>query len=168
MGLMQKAVETYGCHQSYIGQYEAGHTVLAPVSHIVTRANLEIVLNADGGFLEASAVPKDDPKIIIPATESSAGRTANVCAHPLCDQLGYLAPYNEEKHADYVAQLEAWEQSPYSHPKLPPILAYIRKGTILNDLAASELLRLDAQGRLEDEKKEGKWLVRWRVTGLAD
>ena len=168
MGLMQKAVETYECHQSYIGQYEAGHTVLAPVSHIVTRANVEIVLNADGGFLEASAVPKDDPKIIIPATESSAGRTANVCAHPLCDQLGYLAPYNEEKHADYVAQLEAWEQSPYSHPKLPPILAYIRKGTILNDLAASELLRLDAQGRLEDEKKEGKWLVRWRVTGLAD
>ena len=128
MGLMQKAVETYGCHNHTLGNTKPAIRCWRRFRISSPGQMWEIVLNADGGFLEASAVPKDDPKIIIPATESSAGRTANVCAHPLCDQLGYLAPYNEEKHADYVAQLEAWEQSPYSHPKLPPILAYIRKG----------------------------------------
>lgn len=168
MGLMQKAVETYDCHLKYVGRYESGHTVLAPVSHIITRADLEITLNADGKFLAAVAVGKDEPKIIIPATESSSGRTSGVCAHPLCDQLCYLAMYNEEKHTDYVSNLEKWMQSENSHPKLYPILTYVQGGSILADLEKCGLVKRDKQGNLEDEKNAGKLLVRWRVVGLND
>lgn len=168
MGLMQKAVETYDCHQRYVGRHKSGHTVLAPVSHIVTRADLEIILNAEGEFLGAAAVDKEEPKIIIPATESSAGRTSGICAHPLCDQLCYLAPYNEEKHTDYVTGLEKWTESEDGHPKLRPILTYVQGGSILSDLEKCGLVKRNGQGNLEDEKKEGKWLVRWRVVGLND
>ena len=164
MGLMQKAVETYNCHQHLVGQYLANYPVLAPVGHIVTRADIEIQLSAQGTLLNAEKVPKNDPKIIIPVTEQSAGRAGSgIAAHPLCDQLCYLAGYNEEKHTAYLSQLERWAQSEYSHPKLPPILAYIRSGTILPDLAAHGLVTLDAQGRLGDDED---LLVRWRVAGL--
>ncbi len=168
MGLFQQAVETYNCHQNLIGQYETGQTVLPPISHIVTRADLEITLNAEGEFLSAVAVDKKEPKIIIPATEESAGRTSGVCAHPLCDQLGYLATYNSEKHQAYLKQLEKWASSENSHPKLHPILAYIRGDTILSDLGNSGLVQLNDQGLLENESKDGKLLVRWRVEGLED
>lgn len=168
MGLMQKAVETYDCHRDYVGRYRSGHTVLAPVSHIVTRADIEIILNAQGEFLSASAVGKDEAKIVIPATESSAGRTSGVCAHPLCDQLCYLADYHREKHMDYLTKLEKWVQSQDSHPKLRPILTYVRGGSILADLQQCGLVKRNEQGALEDEGKAGKLLVRWRVMGLDD
>ncbi len=168
MGLMQKAVETYDCHWDYVGRYRSGHTVLAPVSHIVTRADIEIILNAQGEFLSASAVGKDEAKIVIPATESSAGRTSGVCAHPLCDQLCYLADYHREKHMDYLTKLEKWVQSQDSHPKLRPILTYVRGGSILADLQQCGLVKRNDQGVLEDEGKAGKLLVRWRVMGLDD
>lgn len=168
MGLMQKAAETYDCHQKHVGKYISGRTVLAPVSHIIARADIEITLNAEGTFRSAAAVGKDEPKIIIPATESSAGRTSGVCAHPLCDQICYLAPYNEEKHRDYVDKLEKWTQSEESHPKLLPILAYVKGGSILSDLEQSGLIKRDSQGKPDDEKKTGKLLVRWRVIGLND
>ena len=121
MGLLQQAVTTYDCHQAYIGKYRAGHTVLSPISHIVTRANLEITINANGNFLAAAAVDKEEPKIIIPATEESAGRTNKICAHPLCEQLGYLVPYNCDKYQNYLEQLQKWAFSEDSHPKLLPI-----------------------------------------------
>lgn len=168
MGLFQQAVETYNCHRNRIGIYEADHAVLSPISHIVTRADLEIALNAEGEFLSADAVDKKAPKIIIPATEESAGRTSGVCAHPLSDQLCYLAAYNSEKHQAYLEQLEKWASSENSHPKLHPILSYIRGGTILADLGNSGLVRLNGQGLLENESKDGKLLVRWRVEGLED
>lgn len=164
MGLLQKAVETYDCHQAYVGKYRDGHTVLAPICHIVTRANLEITLNQDGLFCAACAVDKDAPKIIIPATEASAGRTSGICAHPLCDQLGYLAPDKEEKHAAYMEQLRNWEASPASHPKLHPILRYLEGGTIIPDLLRCDLITWSQA----DRQKEDKLLVRWRIIGLED
>lgn len=164
MGLLQKAVETYDCHQAYVGKYRDGHTVLAPIGHIVASANLEITLNQDGLFCAACAVDKNAPKIIIPATEASAGRTSGICAHPLCDQLGYLAPDTEEKHAAYMEQLRNWESSPASHPKLHPILRYLEGGTIISDLLRCNLITW----KQSDRKKEDKLLVRWRIIGLED
>ena len=87
MGLFQKAAETYDAHLSYVGVEREGHQTLAPVAHILTRAELEITLNKDGTFSSARLVDKSEPKIPIPATEDSAGRTSGACAHPLCDQL---------------------------------------------------------------------------------
>lgn len=159
MGLLQKAVETYDSHYTYASKNQEGSSMMAPVGHIVTRAELEITLDMDGSFVDAAAVDKSAPKIIIPVTESSAGRTSAPCAHPLCDQIGYLIPGNEAKYQLYVQQLEDWTQSEYSHPKLELILRYVKGGTILNDLIRCGLVKLDAKGKPENEKQ----MLRWRI-----
>lgn len=164
MGLLQNAVETYDCHKTYVGKYIEGHAVLAPVAHTVTRANLEIVLDAEGNFCGASAVDKTEPKILIPATVGSAGRAGKViCAHPLCDQLGYLAPCVTEKYENYLTKLNRWQCSQYSHPKLKPIFLYVQSGHILDDLARCGLIKRKPDGSPEDEKL----FVRWRVLGTG-
>ena len=161
MGLLQKAVETYDSHRAYASQNREGQAMMAPVGHIITRAEIEITLDKDGSFVDAAAVDKTEPKIIIPATESSAGRTSAPCAHPLCDQIGYLIPANEKKYQLYVSQLSDWVDSPYTHPKLEPVLHYVQGQTILSDLVRCGLVKLDAKGMPDNEKR----LVRWRVLG---
>lgn len=163
MGLLQKAVETYGAHQRFVGVNSAQQKeTLAPICHIVTRAELEITLDEAGRFQSVRAVDKAEPKILIPVTQDSGGRTSAPCAHPLCDQLVYLAPYEEKKHHLYVNQLEKWAASPYSHPFLRPILHYVKAGTILEDLSRSGAIQLTEQGKPDKEKA----LVRWRVVGI--
>ena len=164
MGLLQKAVETYDCHAQYAGLYREGHAVLAPVAHVVTKAALEITLNADGELCAAATVDAAEPKILIPATESSAGRSGTtICAHPLCDQLGYISPCVPKKYENYLENLTKWTQSAYTHPMLLPILTYVRKGTILRDLQGLGLIRLKEDGSPENEKL----LVRWRVLDVG-
>lgn len=166
MGLFQKAVETYDAHKELVGKEQAGHQILAPLYHIVTQANLEIILEPDGRFASARLVDKSEPKTIIPATEESAGRSGtNPKNHPLCDSISYIAPYNKEKHTCYVKDLTEWATSSYSHPMLLPILTYVKGGTILSDLDGCGLIQLNEKGHPKDEKTE-KLLVRWRVLGI--
>lgn len=161
MGLLQKAVQTYDSHRAYASENREGQVMMAPVGHIITRSDLEITLDTDGAFVDAAAVDKAEPKIIIPATESSAGRTSAPCAHPLCEQLGYLIPANETKYQLYVTQLTAWADSSYTHPKLHPIVRYVKGQTILSDLVRCGLVKLDGQGMPDNEKR----LIRWRILG---
>lgn len=160
MALLQRAMETYDTHIRYTENRD-GTAPMAPIGHIVTQAHLEITLDPDGGFVIAAAVDKTEPKIIIPVTEGSAGRTSAPCAHPLCEQLGYLLPQNEVKLKLYTDQLTAWANSEYSHPKLRPILNYVLQGTILSDLLKCELIKTDQKGYPENDKL----MIRWRVQG---
>ncbi|WP_322181688.1 type I-C CRISPR-associated protein Cas8c/Csd1 [Neglectibacter caecimuris] len=164
MGLLQKACETYDTFSRIAGIEQEGKEPLAPISHSITRADLEITLDQNGAFLSARTVDKKEPKILIPVTEESFGRTSAPCAHPLCDQLGYLAPCNREKYSLYLAQLEDWESSGFSHPKLTAILRYIQGETILSDLSRCELITVTETGAPENEKL----LVRWVVNGLGE
>ena len=166
MGLMQRAVETYDCMEKagYVGKFREGHEVLAPISHILTSAQIEITIDGEGHFVSAVAVDKSEPKIAIPVTEDSGGRTSAPCAHPLCDQLVYLAPYHKEKYGLYLDQLQKWNDSLFSHPKLKPILNYVKQGTILTDLEQAGILSLDSDGKPTKEKM----LVRWRLTGMGE
>lgn len=75
MGLLQKACETYDCHASLVGLPQAEKETLAPVSHILTSAQIEITVDQDGQFQNARAVDKSEPKIVIPVTEESGGRS---------------------------------------------------------------------------------------------
>lgn len=75
MGLLQKAMETYDAMEGLAGVYEEGKEPPAPVGHMVTRAQIEITITADGHFTAARAADKEQ-KIIIPVTEDSAGRTS--------------------------------------------------------------------------------------------
>lgn len=163
MGLMQKALETYQQHECSkeqpIGIQREGHQIFAPIFHLVTRADLEITLDCEGTFQGARNVGKKEPKIVIPVTEESAGRTNGERAHPFSDQLCYLAAYNEKKHGLYLEQLRGWAMSPYTHPNVNAVLNYIEGGTILNDLEQTRRIRLGKDGIPENEKR----LVRWRV-----
>lgn len=161
MGLLQKAVETYDANSALVGVYREGHDPLAPIGHTLTSAGIEIILNQDGDFFSARKVDKSEPKILIPVTEASSGRTSAPAAHPLCEQLKYVAPKHEVEHTLYLKQLRAWAESENSHPFLPPILTYVEGGTVLSDLQQSGIL--DGGGKLDE-----KLLVRWRIVGFQE
>lgn len=161
MGLLQRAVETYNANQSLIGEYREGHEPLVPIGHTLTSANIEITINHLGKFLSARKVDKSEPKIIIPVTEESGGRTNAPAAHPLCDQLKYISPQNEEEYGLYCQLLRAWSNSTYSHPFLYPILTYVENGSILSDLEKSGNLLIDDKGKFDE-----KQFICWRVNGF--
>lgn len=155
MGLLQKALETYDAMERLAGIYVEGKEPLAPVGHIVTKAQIEVTIDADGQFISAQATDKDK-KIIIPVTEESSGRTSSPAAHPLCEQLGYLLGRDEVKFSLYVHGLEQWVQSAYCHPKAAAVLSYIRKGTLRDDLVSASIST--------DKEKD---MVCWRVVGCG-
>jgi len=153
MGLMQQAVATYNANLQIVGVYMEGHDPLAPVGHTLTGSNIEITINRTGNFLSARRVEKSEPKILIPVTEASGGRSgtkAYTNPHPLCDALKY---YIAEENF-FLEQLKKWENSKYSHPFLTPIRLYLEKKTIQKDLT-------DHLG----EAEEGN-MIRWRVEGI--
>lgn len=159
MGLLQKAVETYDAMASRAGVvYEMEKEPLAPVSHIMKQPQIKITLDQDGNFVTAQALDKDTPKIIIPATEESAGRTVKAAElpHPLCDYLRYLLPQNQVEYQHYISQLSDWTNSPSTHPKLHAILNYIQGGTLLADLNQAGITA------------EEKAMVYWEVNGLGE
>ncbi len=156
MGLLQKALETYEAMEKIVGIYEEDkEEPLAPIGHIVTKAQIEVTINADGAFKGAKLADKDK-KIIIPVTEESAGRTSSPAAHPLCEQLGYLLGDDEVKFNLYISNLTQWCQSAYAHPKAKAILAYIQQRTLRSDLINA--------GISPDKEKD---MVCWRVLGLG-
>lgn len=157
MGLFQKAYETYEANENSVGVYGKSKEPLAPVAHIVTAAKIEITIDKDGNFVSASVIDKNAPKIIIPVTEESSGRTSGICPHPLCDNIGYIAPKNPQKHEKYKEQLKLWAESVYAHPMLSPIFKYVEGETILFDLECSGIANASE-----------KDLVCWSVVGLAD
>jgi CRISPR-associated protein Csd1 len=168
MGLLQKACETYDTHQDLVGKYIAEHQPLAPISHIVVNADIEITVNQDGLFQSARAIDKSKSATIIPVTMKSEGRVSNTIApHPLCDQLKYIAPYDQNRYSKYLEQLSEWIESEYNHPKLMPILRYVKSGSILQDLSWCKLVKLTDSGVPKDDK-QAKKLVRWCVVGLDD
>ncbi len=156
MGLLQKALETYEAMEALAGIYEEGkEEPLAPIGHIVTKAQIEVTINAEGQFVGAKQADKDR-KIIIPVTEESSGRTSSPAAHPLCEQLGYLLGDDEIKFDLYINGLTQWCQSEYAHPKAMAVLNYIRQCTLRDDLTSA--------GLSTDKEKD---MVCWCVVGLG-
>ena len=166
MGLINQLYNTYcAMEPKYAGNYAEDQEPLVPVSHQIINAELEITINAEGNFLSACSVSKENAAIIIPVTEQSAGRVGETsCAHPLCDQIRFLTPQYPQKYEAYLTQLHHWENSPYTHPKLHAIARYVEKGTILSDLAGFGLIALNEDGLPVKEKQ----VVRWRVDSGKD
>ena len=159
MGLLQKAVETYGAMAHRAGQvFEGENEPLAPISHIMARPQIIITLDQSGNFVAAQVLDKNTPKIIIPATEESAGRTVKAAElpHPLCDYLRYLLPQNQVEYQHYISQLSTWANSSHTHPKLHAVLNYVQGGTILENLR---------QAGIDSEEKV---MVCWVVNGLGE
>lgn len=164
---------------------------LMPVSHTSQQAHIAVTLDGQGNFIRAELLPPKT-QMIIPATEESANRTSNDAPHGLIDKIHYCAKdYNGTKEnffASYHAQLQAWCASPHSHPKARAVLAYVSKGTLVQDLITAGVMHADADtGTLLTEPPEslkdsifnllvakkgvrdqGDVLVAWRVLAQDD
>lgn len=160
MGLLQKAIETYDANADLVGVYREGHDPLAPISHIIAKANIEVTLNAQGCFIGACTVNESEQNTIIPVTEKSGGRTSGLAAHPLCDQIKYVTSIDKAAHELYFKELCNWEESAYTHPILTAVRTYVAKGTILNDLINAGIIS-------QSGKPDGKLMIRWRVNGCG-
>ena len=168
MGLFQKACETYDTFVHLAGVPQEGKATLLPISHIMQKAQIEITLDLDGNFIRAVSIDKEDSKTVIPATVESGGRAGStIAAHPLSDQLEYIASFSLKKHEDYVKKLSSWAKSKYSHPKVLAVLSYIQKETVLSDLQQNGIILLKPDGSLDKGKVAGtdylKCMIRWRV-----
>lgn len=164
MSWARELCDVYDKNEKIVGVYETENLVLAPIFHTTVSAQITVVLNASGEFLSASLVPEKEKLTIIPVTEKSASRSSGIEAHPLCDNLKYVAgDYAKyvvpEKGMDYTKYyqkymevLQAWEKSEFSHKKVKSIYNYLKKSCLIQDLT-KECLKLEEDGSLAKSVK---------------
>jgi CRISPR-associated protein Csd1 len=129
---------------------------LVPVSHTLQNAHINIVIDGEGNFRRAKVLLKE--KIMLPATEQSAGRTSGDAPHPLADKLQYVAKdyiqFGGAKKSyfdSYEAQLFRWCESSHSHPKIRAVYKYIKKGCVIEDLIRAKIIFIDENNKLLSE-----------------
>ncbi len=175
--------ELYQVYEKQCGRENRDGTVLLPVSHSTANAQIEVTLRADGTFVNAVQLTKEEGlNTIIPVTEDSCVRTSGICAMPLADKLVYIAgdypKYANGKRSDnseyfkaYMDQLTRWKESAHSHPSVRAIHAYLSGKTLMQDLIECHVLQVNAEtGLLEDKVNianiaQQDAFVRFRVYG---
>lgn len=163
MGLLQQAIKTYDAMEKagLVGKYEDDKEPLAPIGHILAKTQIIVTIDKEGHFISAEAA---DVKTIIPVTEESSGRTSAPVAHPLCDNIKYIANLDEKSEGLYLNQIDEWKNSKYGDPTLDAISEYVHSGTILQDLEKSGLIKRNPDGKVQNDKD----MINWRVLGLDD
>ena len=177
MSWMNQLYQTY---EKNIGKGQEAELSLTPIAHMYANAQLEVTLNEKGDFLKAVEVSKQNAVTLIPVTEGSAGRGFGVAPHALCDTLSYLAgdfknycdnekdkKKAEEKFQCYLKNLQQWQGSAYSNPKVRAIYTYLIKAVLIEDLIKEGIVELDENSHFSKKKVSGqpyeKALVRFRV-----
>lgn len=177
MNWIAELCDLYEKNESLAGLLGEDKLVLLPPYHTTVTAQITVTVDEEGNFLDAEIVADEDKLTIIPVTEKSASRTAGIEAHPLCDNLKYLAGdyavYVSEKdcsknHELYMKQLEGWVGSPYSHNKVRAIYCYLSKDTLMRDLCKAQVLKVDESGKISDKIKiqivsQTEAFVRFRI-----
>lgn len=161
MSLLQDAYRTYDNYAHLAGVEEDGKVPLGIPYHTIKPAHITITLDGRGTFCNAECMP-DKPKTIMPELKR---RTSDVLALPLCDQLNYVASYDEKRHTDYCKHLSAWAMMEDPHPTVMAVWLYVQKRTIVSDLEKSKCISLDELGRPLD--KFDKFMIRWRMNSSA-
>ncbi|SDX66139.1 type I-C CRISPR-associated protein Cas8c/Csd1 [Nitrosomonas halophila] len=166
MSWIQKLYETYEQCESTM---DVPAEKLWPLSHLVKRAHVEIIIDERGSFRRARTLGRTEASTLIPVTESSAGRTAGAAPHPLCEEISYCAAdypeISSERFEEYEQQLAKWCRSENTHPKISAILAYIRSKRLWKDLCNEQIFPItteDAKGK-KTKVSDSKVFVRWRV-----
>ncbi len=185
MSWIEKLHETY---ERCAGARQFERDPLLPVSHSTQQAHIEIVLDANGKFLRAKVVAKEET--VIPVTEESAWRVGTKPPpHPLSDKVQYCAAdylafggTKESFYADYVEQLRRWDKSDHNH-KVHAVLSYVEGGTLVADLVRERILWCSEGHKLltewtensaipelfkmltprDGKRDQGDAFIRWRV-----
>lgn len=145
MSWIQKLYDTYEHAQAL----DVSDQDVMPISHTLQNAHINIVIDDDGNFKRARVLEKT--KVVLPATEASAGRSGKEPPpHPLSDKLQYVAQdyvvYGGNKKPffeGYAKQLGEWVHSAYTHPKALAVFNYVSKGTVIHDLVAEKVCYVD-------------------------
>ena len=152
MSWMQRLYETYEQATTQVGSTEDDKPI--PVSHTVQNAHINITIDGQGNFL-AARVQEEKPAIVLPATESSQGRSSGEAPHPLADKIQYVAgdyeDYGGLKSAyfkSYQKLLENWANSEFSHPSVQAVFSYIRKQAVIDDLVQHKILWVNNENKL--------------------
>ncbi len=159
--------ELYHIYEHNCGRkFDENEPVMLPVSHSTANSQIEIVIDENGEFKGARKVDKSEAVTIIPVTESSAVRTGcGAIPMPYADKLLYIAGdysvFAEGKRSDntmfytaYMAQLNRWCDSEYSHKAVKPLYAYLDKKCLMSDLIKAGVLETDEQtGKLAPNVK---------------
>lgn len=167
----------YDKNAALAGVVNGEEAVLLPLYHTSVAAQITVAIDEDGNFVGADVVRDEDKATIIPVTEKSAGRTAGKEPHPLCDNLEYLAGDDKlfagdkdciQKHKLYMEELRKWAESAYAHPKVKAVYAYMKKGSLIEDLCDSQVFKMEQDGRISASEKiqavaQTKALVRFKV-----
>lgn len=118
-----------------------------PTSHTLQNAHIRIIIDGEGNFRAAEVLEKT--QIILAATEDSASRGNIDAPHGLADKLQYVAKdyadFGGKKKAyfdSYKKQLRAWCESEHAHDKVKAVYRYIKKGTVIEDLIAHNIVHV--------------------------
>ena len=160
MGLFQNLLETYEkCKEAAgikketaDGESDEKKTFL-PVFHTTFKSQICITIDSDGKFVNVERDNKDIT-IIIPCTDSSAGRSSGIAAHPLCDQLDYVGSINNGKTSAYLEKLSDWEKQTSGIPKikLKAVYDYVNAGTMISSLEEKQIFK-DSEYDIQGETK---------------
>lgn len=146
--------------------------ILWPISHFVKNAHIEVALDSEGNFLpgRTRCLEGDEAATLIPATESSAGRSGSKNApHPLCEEMGYCAAdlpsMKPSKFEKYQDQLANWCSSEFAHEKARAIYTYINKKTVWSDVSKTIVFPLSFKNKGGQSQKISpeKAFIRWKV-----
>ena len=162
MTWLKTLAETYDVYSVLAGVEKNGQAVLLPVSHSTFNAQIEVTIDKDGNFQDSKKLEKGKDVItIIPVTEDSVARSSGIAPHPLCDKLCYIAgdytlytgDHKEKYFGAYIEQLRDWAESEDTHFMVQAIYQYLKKKTLIYDLATNGTLELDSNGKLTDDAK---------------
>lgn len=173
MGWVEMLSRTYDACSHLAGKEINDDPILLPVAHSTVNAQIEITVDMEGNLIKplTGIVEKDRKNeiTIIPVTEDSASRSNGNFPHPLCDKLCYVAgdyshytgDAKEDYFESYLAGLNAWVESEYTHPWLLGVYRYVRKGSMIADLASIGILKLDENGMLSENENKIHQLSQW-------
>lgn len=130
MSWMQMLCDTYDYAVSCGAACESKNP-LPEFGFVVERAGIEVRLDKNGHFTDATDIPDEDSHTVTPCTpESGVARGAPVKPHPLFDKAKYLGT------PEQMALLGAWCAEPDTPEVVQLVYAYLDRGALLGDLDA--------------------------------
>ena len=169
MGLFQNLIQTYEKSSDAVGVVkieEDGSAnekkTLLPVCHMTFKSEICVTIDKWGKFVNATRDNKEIT-IVIPCTESSSGRSSGIAAHPLCDQIDYVAGINDEKTKAYLSELKSWKENII---ELNAIHTYVEGKTIINDLSNNGIFK-DSEYQSEKEDNTEKQLDNEKIRKIG-
>ena len=163
MPLFENLVKTYDAYEkmgNMIGVRQESGFTLAPVAHTTFKPSIVITLDDKGNFISAEKYDEKLPAVVIPGNENAEKRSGLLAAtspYSLCDKLKYMVK-GTKSYESFIDLLSAWNSSEFSHPVLASVEAYLEKGSIVNDLTESGLIK----------KSFGGEKIAWKFVGFSD